>query len=83
MPSFQDQVAEYVQKVRKDTELRKEDQFFYRHIKSTISRSQEDRCMPVYVSNTPISLLSQMDTCCTQMDRMPNGYEPLIRFGNK
>ena len=82
-PSFKEKVDEYVQRLKDGHRVRKEDQFFYRHIKSTISRAQKIALARLRQDYPELDSEYRLGRAAQQMDRMPNGYEPLIRFDNK
>ena len=82
-PSFKEKVDEYVQRLKDGHRVRKEDQFFYRHIKSTISRAQKIALARLRQDYPELDSEYRLGRAAQQMDRMPNGYEPLIRFNNK
>ena len=82
-PSFNEKVDEYIQRLKEGHRVKKEDQFFYRHIKSTISRAQTIALARLRQDYPELDSEYRLGRAAQQMDRMPNGYEPLIRFNNK
>jgi len=82
-PGFKEAVNDYKAKVRQDYSVRKEDQFFYREITRKLRAAKKVAILRLKQEYPDLNAEIMMDKYAAQADRLPNGYQSLINFGNQ
>ena len=82
-PNFKVAVADYQEKVRNGHRVKKEDQYFYRQITNKLRAAKKVAVYRLKQEYPDLNAEMMMDKYAAQADRLPNGYESLINFGNQ
>ena len=82
-PSFKEAVTEYQDKIRNGHRVKKEDQYFYRQITNKLRAAKKVAVYRLKQEYPDLNAEMMMDKYAAQADRLPNGYESLINFGNQ
>ena len=82
-PNFKVAVAEYQEKLRNGHRVKKEDQYFYRQITNKLRAAKKVAVYRLKQEYPDLNAEMMLDKYAAQADRLPNGYESLINFGNQ
>ena len=82
-PSFKEAHQEYVQRLRDGHRVKKEDQYFYRQITKMLRESKKIAVLRLRNDYPDLNAEIMLDKYAAQSDRLPNGYQSLINFGNE
>ena len=82
-PSFKQAHQEYVQRLKDGHRVKKEDQYFYRQITKMLRDAKKIAVLRLRNEYPDLNAEIMMDKYAAQQDRLPNGYESLINFGNE
>jgi hypothetical protein len=82
-PSFKEAHQEYVQRLKDGHRVKKEDQYFYRQITKMLREAKKIAVLRLRNEYPDLNAEIMLDKYAAQQDRLPNGYQSLINFGNE
>lgn len=82
-PSFDKAYLEYQQRLKDGHRVKKEDQYFYRQITKMLRDAKKIAVLRLRNEYPDLNAEIMMDKYAAQQDRLPNGYQSLINFGNE
>tara|TARA_Y100000004_G_C8944916_1_gene425870 strand:- start:4 stop:2457 length:2454 start_codon:yes stop_codon:yes gene_type:complete len=81
--SFDRAHQEYMDRVGRGERIKKENQYFYRRITQLLREAKKIAVLRLRNDFPDLNAEIMMDKYAVQSDRLPNGYQSLINFGNE
>ena len=81
--SFDRAHQEYMDRNKRGERIKKEDQYFYRRITQLLREAKKIAVLRLRNDFPDLNAEIMLDKYAAQSDRLPNGYQSLINFGNE
>ena len=81
--SFDRAHQDYMDRAKKGERIKKENQYFYRRITQLLREAKKIAVLRLRNDYPDLNAEIMMDKYAAQSDRLPNGYQSLINFGNE